>query len=233
MSPPMDFVDITERFVAERFPRAEVAIVAGSTARATRTSTSDIDLLLLGEDLFEDDRESLAATYRFDGEVFEVFAYTERGFTNWAERGLAQHRPVILQMLLDGFTVRGAVERERFRSEWEPRFARGPVMDPAEHALRRYVITDVLDDFTDASDPLEQRILAALLFERVAELILLTNGRWIGAGKYLPRRLREFDADRAHLLSEPLLADDHALFARRIADELDRAGGRLQEGYER
>jgi hypothetical protein len=106
-------------------------------------------------------------------------------------------------------------------------------MDLAELDFRRYVITDVLDDFTDASDPLERRVLAALLFERVAELILLTNRRWIGSGKYLPRRLREFDADRARLLSAPLLADDHALFARRIADELDRAGGRLQEGFER
>jgi predicted nucleotidyltransferase len=229
----MDFVDIIERFLAERFPRAEVAIVAGSTARATRTSTSDIDLLLLGENLFDDDRESLAATYRFAGEVFEVFAYTEHGFTTWAERGLAQYRPVIVQMLRDGITVRGAAERERFRSVWEPRYVGGPVMDMAELDFRRYVITDVLDDFTDASDPLERRVLAALLFERVAELILLTNRRWIGSGKYLPRRLREFDADRARLLSAPLLADDHALFARRIADELDRAGGRLQEGFER
>lgn len=229
----MDFVPLVERFVTRHFPGAEVVIVAGSTARGTRTPTSDIDLLLLGDELFEGGRDSLAATYRFEGEVFEVFAYTYQGFATWAERGLAQYRPVIVQMLLDGLTVRGGAERERCRTLWEPVYRRGPELDDAEGRLRRYVLTDVLDDFIDASDPLEKHVLASLLFERTAELILLTNGRWVGAGKYLPRRLREFDAERADALSAPLLAHDHTAFAARVAHELERAGGRLQDGFER
>ena len=229
----MDFVPIVESFVAARFPRADVVIVAGSTARDRRTATSDIDLLLLGDDLFAAERDSLAATYRFEGEVFEIFAYTHQAFATWAERGLAQYRPVIVQMLLDGLTVRGVAERERYRTLWEPVYRRGPQLDEAEKRLRRYVLTDVLDDFMDASDPLEKHVLASLLFERTAELILLTNGRWIGAGKYLPRRLREFDAERADALTAPLLAHDDTAFAARVAHELERAGGRLQEGFER
>lgn len=229
----MKFLDLTQRFVSQHFPAASVVILAGSTSREARTPTSDIDVLILGDTLFPDERTSLAATYRFEGEIFEVFAYTEEGFATWANRGFEQYRPVIVQMLLDGITVRGDAERGRYRRAWLPRYEKGPVLDPTESAFRRYVLTDLLDDYADATDPLERHMLSSLLFERTAELILLTNSRWIGAGKYLPRRLREFDAGRAAALSAPLLdrADDR--FAAQIQHELELAGGRVQEGFHR
>ncbi|GGF47184.1 hypothetical protein GCM10010922_23740 [Microbacterium sorbitolivorans] len=229
----MSYLAIVERFVSHHFPHASVALLAGSTARGTRTSTSDIDLLLLGEEIFADDRTSLAATYRFEDEIFEVFAYTEAGFTVWANRGFEQHRPVIVQMLIDGIAVRGATEHERYKHEWSSKYAAGPSLDPAEATFRRYVITDLLDDYRDATDPVERHILAALLYEKTAELILLSNSRWIGAGKYLPRRLTEFDPDRASALATPLTESQHDRFATQIEIELDRAGGRVQEGFHR
>lgn len=229
----MRFIAVAERFVSQHFPAATVVVLAGSTSRGARTSTSDIDLLVLGEEIFADDRTSLAATYRFEGEVFEVFAYTEAGFATWADRGFEQHRPVIVQMLLDGVAVRGEAGRERYKEEWAAKYAAGPVLDPNEVRTRRYVITDLLDDYTDATDPMERHLLAALLYERTAELVLLTNARWIGSGKYLPRRLAEFDPDRAEALAAPLMAGDHSRFAVQVERELDRLGGRLQEGFQR
>lgn len=229
----MSFLAVAERFVAQHFPEATVVVLAGSTARGTQTSTSDIDLLILGETLFADGRTSLAATYRFEGEVFEVFAYTEEGFSTWANRGFEQYRPVIVQMLLDGVTVRGAAERERYKDVWSPKYEAGPSLDPSEVAFRRYVITDLLDDYSDVTDPVERHVIAALLYERTAELVLLTNSRWIGTGKYLPRRLAEFDPDRAAALAAYLVSGDHDLFAEQVKIELDRAGGRVQEGFQR
>ena len=41
--------------------------------------------------------------------------------------------------------------------------------------LRRYAITDLIDDLRDATDPLEQRLVAFALFERIAELMLLSE----------------------------------------------------------
>lgn len=229
----MEFFDVTERFVSANFPKASVVVLAGSTSRSQRTATSDIDLLIIGDAVFPDERVSLAATYRFEGEVFEVFAYTPEGFATWARRGFEQYRPVIVQMLMDGITVRGAEERERHRQDWSDQYAAGPTLIPSEFAIRRYVITDVLDDLRDSTDELERTVLASLLFERTAELVLLTNRRWIGAGKYLPRRLREFDRARAEALAAPLLERNYELFADRVAEELEHAGGRLQEGFER
>ncbi|MEJ1088506.1 nucleotidyltransferase domain-containing protein [Microbacterium sp. Mu-80] len=229
----MNFLAVAERFAAQHFPEASVVVLAGSTARGTRTSTSDIDLLILGETLFADGRTSLAATYRFEGEVFEVFAYTEEGFSTWANRGFEQYRPVIVQMLLDGVTVRGAAERERYKDVWSPKYEAGPSLEPSEAAFRRYVITDLLDDYSDVTDPVERHVIATLLYERTAELVLLTNSRWIGTGKYLPRRLAEFDPDRAAALAAHLVSGDHDLFAEQVKIELDRAGGRVQEGFQR
>ncbi|GAA4189975.1 hypothetical protein GCM10022219_06570 [Microbacterium oryzae] len=225
--------DVVERFLAAHFASAEIAVVGGSTARGTRTPTSDIDLLVIGDGLFADGRQSLAGGFAFDNEFFEVFAYISAGFSDWAERGVAQHRPVILHMLTEGVEIRGGERLEELRSTWQPILDRGPTADAHELAFRRYVITDLLDDLRDSTDALERQVTASLLFERTAELILLTLSRWIGAGKYLPRRLRELDADRADALSAPLLTGMFDAFADRVEAELVVAGGRVQSGFVR
>lgn len=230
----MDHLAVAERFVAARYPRADAAIVAGSTARRERTATSDIDLLLLGDELFDaEEQTSEASTQEFEGEIFEVFAYTPTGFDEWADRGVAQHRPVTVHMLVEGTAVRDDGRLAALRRRWQSVLDTGPSLSAKESAFRRYVVTDVLDDLQDASDPLEQHVEASILFERIAELMLLSEGRWIATGKWLPRRLRDLSPERAELLSTPLLDRDYATFAARVEDELDRAGGRVQSGFVR
>lgn len=230
----MEHAEIAERFVAATYPRAEIAIIAGSTARGERTATSDIDLLLLGSSLFDvEGKQSEAATHEFEGEVFEVFAYTPQGFAEWARRGVDQHRPVIVHMLVEGVPIRSSASLDGFRGHWGDVLAAGPSLDATESAFRRYVITDLLNDLRDTTDALERQVVAGVLFERVAELMLLTSGRWVATGKWLPRRLRALDRDRADALSAPLLAGDLTGFAARVEDELGRAGGRVQAGFVR
>lgn len=229
----MNHAGISEKFVAAHYPRATTAIIAGSTNRGERTATSDIDLLLIGDALFDDERTSLAATHAFEGEIFEVFAYTPEGFDVWAQRDVDRHRPVIVEMLVDGTPLRSGPELDALRERWEPVVAAGPSLSANESALRRYIITDVLDDLRDARDPLERRLLASILFERTAELMLLDSGRWIGTGKWLPRRLRALSQERAARLGDPLLVDELATFATVVEEELVRAGGRVQAGFVR
>ncbi len=240
----MDHLALAERFITAHFPAATSVILAGSTARGERTPTNDLDLLVIGEDLFADVSRgtpgsggsaprSHAGTYLFDGEVVEVFGYTPAGFEEWAQRGVDQYRPVILHMLIEGLPLRRGPELAMLRHRWGDVLATGPAFTDAESAARRYILTDLLDDYRDAHDPLERHQLAAILFDRISELILLTNGRSIAAGKWLPRRLRDFDPLRAERLAAPLLADDSAVFAERVDEELSRAGGRVQEGHVR
>ncbi|RWZ49639.1 hypothetical protein ELQ90_12845 [Labedella phragmitis] len=229
----MRYVQLCERFIIHEFPAAEIAVVGGSTARGDRTPSSDIDLLIVGDDLFADDATGLAATYGFEGEVFEVFAYTHDGYSEWARDGISQYRPVIVHMLLEGREVRGGEALAALRDRWRESLADGPIVGEHELATRRYAITDLLDDLRDAVDDLERHVIAWSLFEKLAELMLLVDGRWIGTGKYLPRRLRELSPTRADLLASPLLAGDVAAFAARVDEELSRAGGRLHAGFVR
>lgn len=229
----MDYVELCERFLAQEFPTAEIAVVAGSTARGTRTASSDIDLLVIGDELFTGDDTSLAATYSFEREIFEVFAYTHDGYAEWARSGMRQHRPVIVHMLVEGQEVRGGDALAALRGRWSARLAEGPIVSEHELAMRRYTITDLLDDLRDAVDELERNVVAWSLFQNVAELMLLSDQRWIGAGKYLPRRLREMSPGRADKLASPLLRGDFEAFARCVDEELDRAGGRVQAGFVR
>ncbi len=228
-----DYLALAERFIAERFPGAEIAILAGSTARGERTTTSDIDLLLIGDRLLSDGAASHAATHAFEGEAFEVFAYSREGFAEWAQRSIAGHRPTVVHMLVEGVPLRRSDDLDAFRSVWAARLDAGPDVTSTELAFRRYQLTDVIDDLRDADDPLERHLLATLTFEKTAELMLITAGDWIGAGKQLPRRLRRLDAARADALAAPLLADQFDLLADAAERELERAGGRLREGFVR
>lgn len=229
----MDYVELAERFIASRFPTASIAVIGGSTSRGERTRTSDIDLLLIGEHLFPDGRTGAALTDEYEGEILEVFAYTPAGFEDWAQRSIDQHRPVIVHMLVEGHVVRGGQELDALRAAWSRRLDEGPALEEHELSFRRYVITDVLDDLRDSTDALERQVLAATLFERTAELMLLTAGKWVGAGKYLPRRLRALPAERVDALAGPYLTGDVDGLADAVEKELVAAGGRVQSGFVR
>lgn len=229
----MDFVGIAERFIATHFPGASLGVIGGSTAAGARTATSDIDLLVIGDRIFTDERTSLAASYDFEGELFEVFAYTPAGFEEWGERGLREFRPVIVDMLTSGCPVRDDGTYEAMRARWAVAYADGPIVADHQLALRRYVITDLIDDLADATDPIERHVIGATLYERLAELILLHSGRWIGAGKNLPRRLRALDADRAEALGSHLVAGDYSAFNELALRELEALGGRVNAGFVR
>lgn len=229
----MDFADLARRFADARFPNASLVLVGGSTARNERTATSDVDLLVLGDRVFSDERSSLAATFEHEGEVFEVFAYTSSGFNEWAERGVREYRPVIVDMLVSGVVVVDDGSLDRMRAHWAQTYAAGPSVSDHELRARRYGITDLIDDLADAVDPVEKHVIAFTLYERLAELVLLYNRCWIGTGKNLPRRLRELDPQLATALGSPLVAGDHAAFGQRAAYELERLGGRVQVGFVR
>lgn len=229
----MDYVELCRRFIAQEFANAEIAVLGGSTARGTRTASSDIDLLLIDDGLFADGRTSLAATYEFEGEIFEVFGYTHDAYSEWARSGVAEYRPVIVNMLLDGQEVRGGDALTGLRHLWRARFDAGPSVNDHEIAMRRYAITDLVDDLRDGRDDLERSVVAWTLFAKVAELMLLTEQRWIGSGKHLPRHLRELSPARTEELTTPLLRGDFDAFAARVDEELALSGGRVQAGFVR
>lgn len=228
----MGYAEVAERFIATMFPETRIAVMGGSSATGARTPTSDIDLLLIGDEQFAE-APSSHRVYEFDGEIFEAFGYTTAGFDHWASRGAANFRPTIVHILVDGIGIRGGHDLEMLRRSWREVLAAGPVVSPNDLARRRYLITNLLDDLRDVHDPLEQQVIAADLFTHTAELMLLTGQCWIGTGKYLPRRLREMSSSRAQRLAEPLLRGELVAFGEQVELELNLAGGRMLAGFVR
>ncbi len=225
---------LAEAFVAERFPAADGVVLGGSAATGTTTATSDVDLLLVGPaEMFEHGRTSLAAAYEHADRLVEVFAYTPKTYRTWAERELDGHRPVILVMLRDGVVLRESAEVAALRDWAREALDRGPSITPHALDVRRYMVSALLDDLGDARDPGERSLLLAEAFRALAELLLLAHGRWLGSGKWLLRRLREWDSAVTQVLVDVFVAGDVPGFIRRAEELLAPLGGRLQAGMVR
>ncbi|MCD2197053.1 nucleotidyltransferase domain-containing protein [Actinomycetospora endophytica] len=224
----------TEEILDAWFPEAVGGLVAGSVARGEDTPTSDLDLLVL----LPGRPAPMRRTERIDGRVVEFFVHTEASFLGFVDREVPLRRSPLLHMGAHGLVIRdreGCMTRLRdlARARWS---AGPPSLSDAELEDRRYRLTALLDDLADERDPVCLASLAAAAFPDVADLALASRRRWGGRGRWLARRLAEADASLADSLvtglREALDGDAVALVGCGRA-ELDRVGGRLEEGYAR
>ncbi|SEH57495.1 MULTISPECIES: nucleotidyltransferase domain-containing protein [unclassified Leifsonia] len=127
---------LAARFCDREYPGATTIVLGGSASTGRRTSTSDIDILLIAPTLRRADSGSTQAEARVahrDGERIDVFAYTEEGYRGWAERDFASVHPVLPYLLTEGTVLRAGTEFERLREWSEARLLRGP--QPSAHDL--------------------------------------------------------------------------------------------------
>jgi hypothetical protein len=146
-------------------------------------------------------------------------------------------RSILLRMCADGHVLvnEGGAATD-IQAEARKRLDVGPPPVPSEKLLwLRYSITDLLDDLRGATDSAELVFIASALLNATGELLLLSNNRWLGAGKSLARYLADLDPD----LLDRLVGAQRALLAngnkdpldRAVTEVLNRAGGPLTEGY--
>ncbi|MFG1948985.1 cupin domain-containing protein [Nonomuraea sp. NPDC048826] len=224
----MDPLSDARALVAELFPQAWCALLGGSVTAGRRTPTSDLDIVVVVEGLAEPYRESL----RWHDWPVDLLAHSRTSLDVWLERDFGGRQPVLARLCAEGvvLTDRSAGELERLRDELRGRLAAGPgaVRKPALDRAR-YVLSDLLDDLTGATDPGELAFTGWSVIQETALLALSLDERWQGSGKWLLRELRAYDPElAAALLKARETPDELAEVAGRV---LERAGGRLWEGY--
>ncbi|WP_377267292.1 nucleotidyltransferase domain-containing protein [Peterkaempfera sp. SMS 1(5)a] len=228
----MDPVDAAREIVRTRFPDARAAFLAGSVLTSRRTSTSDLDIVVLLAGPPAPCRES--TVHR--GWPVELFVQTEAAWRAFADREVAARRSPLLAMCAEGLLL---VDRDTLGAELQARsrarLAAGPppvsVQELDDH---RYRLTDSLDDLRGCSDPLERVHLVADLLLRASEFALLAGGHWLGTGKWLSRRLAEADPElhRRLMTAAAAAANGSPAALETVVEEvLDRAGGPLWSGY--
>ena len=229
-----DLHELTARVMRERYEDAKGALIAGSFVRGDATHNSDVDLVVLYEQLPHAYRESFlfegvpVEAFVHDIETLSFFMYDRdrpRGFCTMAHmvtEGLAWPR---LNRLL----------RKAKRIANEVLELGPPAWRPDQIAASRYAITDLLDDLHAPRNLHEQIATGALLYRKLADHVLRTRLAWSASNKWIPRRLHAVDprfAERFERAYLRLCQHGHAEALINLASEvLTPEGGPLFDGY--
>ncbi|EJT04790.1 nucleotidyltransferase domain-containing protein [Rhizobium sp. CCGE 510] len=220
------------RCVASRFAGAAFAYVAGSLMRGDGTAFSDIDLVVVFPSLERAWRESFTE----DGFLVEAFVHDEQTLAHYLHADAESGCPVMVTMVATGSIVGPDFDSAHIvQAKAANMLAAGPKpLAGASYEMLRYHVTDLADDLRGSRRPEEIAAIAAQLYQKLADLILLGRGAWTGRGKWAPRLIRELNAELAIEFDAAfrLAAGGDAARFLALADcELGLHGGRYFEGF--
>lgn len=181
-----------KHIIKDRYPTCDAAILAGSVVRGEATETSDLDIVIFDFSIKEGYRESFMAL----NWPVEAFIYNEESYDKFVKENIERARPSLPRMIAEGVPLLGQSFINEKKSEAEALLSTGPKKWSKETIdLKRYAITDTLEDMKGATNRMEAVFAANLLAEQLHEFYLRTNNQWIGQGKWIVRSLRNFDED--------------------------------------
>lgn len=217
----------------ERYAGARVLFLAGSVMRGEATPTSDLDVVVVFEELADAYRES----FTFGGWPVEAFVHDVGSLRHFygVERG--RGLPSLMRMVLEGLEVPEASEfSEGLKRGAAEALEAGPLpFDAAELRLRRYRLTDWIDDIRFPRSDDELVASGAWLYQDASDFFFRSRGLWSAHSKTVPRRMRETDAEFA----SKFLAAFEALFTEKrsgpvvalVEEMLAPFGGTLFDGF--
>jgi hypothetical protein len=217
----------------ERYAGARVLFLGGSVVRGDATPTSDLDIVVVYEQLPNAYREAFV----YGGWPVEAFVHDVATLERFFERDRRSGLPALMCMVSEGVEIPGAGE---FSAAWKRRAAElleagPPAWDEEELTLRRYRLTDWVDDMRFPRSPEELVATGAYLYQDAAEFYFRTRGLWSAHSKTIPRRLRRADP----AFAEKFLRAFDTLFAAKrgeavvalVEELLEPFGGLLFEGF--
>jgi len=226
-------VEAAQGIWRERYEGARVLFLGGSVMRGEATPTSDLDIVVVYERLPNAYREAFV----YGGWPVEAFVHDAETLEHFFESDRQRGLPALMAMVSEGVEIPGASE---FSAAWKRRAgelieAGPPPWDEEELTLRRFRLTDWVDDmrFPRSSDELVAT--GAYLYQDAAEFYFRTRGLWAAHSKTIPRRLRQTDA----VFADKFLRAFDALFAEKrgapvialVEELLEPFGGPLFEGF--
>jgi hypothetical protein len=217
----------------ERYAGARVMFVGGSVVRGEATPASDLDVVVVFKRLPNAYREAFV----YEGWPVEAFVHDAETLARFFESDRARGVPALMNMVLEGLEVPEASE---FSAALKRRAAEiveagPPAWDAEELTLRRYRLTDWVDDLRFPRSHEELFATGAALYQDAADFYFRTRGLWSAHSKTIPRRLRATDA----AFAERFLRAFDALFTERrnapavalVGELLEPFGGFLFDGF--
>ncbi|MEV5964436.1 nucleotidyltransferase domain-containing protein [Kribbella sp. NPDC051952] len=221
-------MEIARQLVEELYPNARAAWLGGSVVRGDASPTSDLDITVLLDGPPAPMRRSL----EYGGWPVELFVHTEKSLRYFADKDQQRRQPSMMRLVGESVVL---LDTDGSGARWQQlgrdEVAAGPKpLTTAELDMLRNGITNLLDDFADASGD-ERTAIASVVWQDAARLLLSGAGRWTGTGKGLLREVVAYDNDQAHALMAGVRAEDDSLVTA-VDRILDLHGGRLFAGFE-
>jgi hypothetical protein len=133
-----DPIEAAREFVAAQFPDARQAWLSGSVVLGRATSTSDLDVTVLLEEV-KVRRES----HIHQGWPVELFAHTESSIRHFVAKDLARRRPTMARLVSTGVPLIDGPAGGPLQQECAAVVEAGPGHPtPEQLALSRYMLTD-------------------------------------------------------------------------------------------
>lgn len=225
-------IDAAQKFVNSYFPDSGAALLAGSTVRGEATFTSDLDIVIFDSELPSAYRESLIEF----GWCIELFVHNQVSYREFFMKDCERARPSLPWMVSEGIILKDNGILSEIKKEAVQLLEKGPEKWSAETInMKRYFITDILDDLLGCDNRAEGLFITNTLSELLSEFHLRTNRQWFGTSKWLIRALRNYNdsfaEDFINAFDSYYRLDDKSKVIQLADHILEPHGGRLFDGF--
>ena len=203
--------------------------------RGEDTETSDIDIVVIHDDKFEDVHRNSVIV---DGWPIEFFVHNRQSHDYYMDQDRQSGMCIIMNMVVSGLPLPEDNDwtRERKAKAQAVIDAGPPVLSDEDIEDCRYFITDSIDDLDESRPALECFGTLSRLYDQLGDFYLRGKGLWSGKGKSLGRLLRQEDTAFAKEYEEAFARAFQGDFEkiRTLAENLlNEHGGRCFDGYKR
>ena len=183
---------IAERFLKEKFPKADSAFVSGSIIRGEGTKHSDLDIIILFPKIPNAYRES----FIYESTPIEAFIHDPETIHWFVDDEKKNGGAYLAHMMSTGKIIpKPTTLSKEMLGYVKSVLKNGPDVISNESLLKlRYLITDLVDDLRDDRPQQEKVACAIKLYPLLAEAVLRNAGQWLAHGKWIPRKLKIADA---------------------------------------
>jgi Nucleotidyltransferase domain len=232
-NPRIEPIEAAQRIFRERYEGASVLFLAGSVMRGEATPTSDLDIVVVYERLSNAYREAFV----FEGWPVEAFVNDTETIAHFFDSDRRRGIPAMMSMVIEGIEIPEAsdLSAELKRCASEIFEAGPPPLCEDEMHLRRYRLTDWVDDIRHPRAPEELVATGAYLYGDAADFFFRSRNLWSAHSKSIPRRMREADAafaERFRRSFDALFVENNNAPAIALIEELLAPfGGLLFDGF--
>lgn len=225
-------IEAAKLFIHEQFPTCQAALLGGSVVRGEETPTSDLDIVVIDEHLQSEYRESFIS----HGWPIELFVHNLKTLRHYFQSDYQRARPSLQKMVSEGIPLIDHAIINTIKQEANNMLRDGPPEWSAETIrMKRYFLTDALDDLIGSTKRGESIFIANSIGELLHEFVLRSNCHWIGSSKWIVRALHEYDPQFAkefvNAFEHFYRKDDKMEIVRLVETVLQKHGGRLFEGF--